>query len=170
MLDADVEEDRKTFQDDTSGQDNAAEQADPEEIMEFNVGQGRIWLVKAGTTLQESCIVCSPLSFNRQVPKFLMERWEKVSAPDVHLATMRVYNGGSKISLLLPHAPQLGANKASHPSYSAQDLMTEYALDVVNPGVENQVVISERPTDPPNGRASLFISCLPTIPASDLKP
>jgi len=82
-----------------------------------------------------------------------MERWEKVSAPDVHLATMRVYNGGSKISLLLPHAPQLGANKAPHPSYNAQDLMTEYALDVVNPGVENQVVVSERPTDPPNGRA-----------------
>jgi len=133
MLDADVEEDRKLFQDDAAGQDNVNDEADPEEIMEFNAGEGRIWLVK--------------------VPKFLMERWGKVAAPDVHLATMRVYNGGSKISLFLPNAPQLAANSKLHPSYHAEGLMTEYALDVVNPGVENQVVISERPTDPPNGRA-----------------
>lgn len=82
-----------------------------------------------------------------------MERWGKVDAPDIHLATMRVFNGGSKISLLLPHAPQLGPSSSFQPAYDPGDLMTEYTLDVVNPGVENQIVISERPTDPPNGRA-----------------
>jgi transcription initiation factor TFIIF subunit beta len=84
-----------------------------------------------------------------------MERWEKVSAPDVHLATMRVFNGGSKIALLLPHAPQLGNKAKAQPAYPSEGLMTEYTLDVVNPGVENQVVVSERPTNPPIGRASM---------------
>jgi len=133
MLEVDGEENRKVFADENTDQGNAVDEADPEELMEFSAGEGRIWLVK--------------------VPKFLMECWEKVSAPDVHLATMRVFNGGSKISLLLPHSPLLGANGTSHPMYSSDGLMTEYTLDVVNPGVENQVVISERPTEPPNGRA-----------------
>jgi transcription initiation factor TFIIF subunit beta len=84
-----------------------------------------------------------------------MERWERISAPDVHLATMRVFNGGSKISLLLPHAPQLYSHPTPQLGYQAEDLMTEYTLEVVNPTVENQVVISERLTEPPNGRASL---------------
>jgi hypothetical protein len=47
MLDGDGDEDRKIFHDNSAGQDNVVDQPDPDEIMEFNTGEGRIWLVKA---------------------------------------------------------------------------------------------------------------------------
>jgi hypothetical protein len=46
-MEVEGDEDRKIFQDEASGQDNAADEADPEELLEFNTGEGRIWLVKA---------------------------------------------------------------------------------------------------------------------------
>jgi transcription initiation factor TFIIF subunit beta len=158
MLDGGGDEDQKVFHNDTAGQEIIVDQADPDEIMEFNTGEGRIWLVKARQP-------AAPRPFWKyahvklwKVPKFLMERWEKILAPDVHLATMRVFDGGSKISLLLPQASRLGTTSTPQLSYQSDDLMTEYTLEVVNPGVENQVVISEQRTESPNGRASMFVT------------
>jgi hypothetical protein len=60
-MDADVEDDRKIFQDDAAGQESAAVEADPEEIMEFNAGEGRIWLVKAGVFPTLTRMLTTPL-------------------------------------------------------------------------------------------------------------
>ena len=112
----------------------------PDETLEFTNGDGRIWLVK--------------------IPKFLMELWQKVSIPNTHLATMRVYNSDNhneppRISLFLPDAPKLGLDRVtSLPYHVGSTIIREYALDIVNREVENQVVISERDIDPGSSRAS----------------
>jgi len=86
-----------------------------------------------------------------------MERWQAVTTPNIHLATMRVYNskvdGQTRISLFLPDAPQLDPQPGMQPQYDTTRISKEYALDMVNQEVENHLVISERDMDPPRGRA-----------------
>jgi len=135
-MDEDVEtQDRKPFEDEAGAED---EVPDPDEILEFSQGDGRVWLVK--------------------IPKFLMERWQSVTAAHIHLATMRVYNsktpgGKTRISLFLPNATKLGDSRAERVGYDTEGLTQEYELDIVNAVVHNQIVISEKDMDPPKGRA-----------------
>jgi len=53
----------------------------------------------------------------------------------------------------LPDAPRLGADRAAHVQYDTSNLSKEYFLELVNQEVDNQVLVSEKDIDPPNGRA-----------------
>jgi transcription initiation factor TFIIF subunit beta len=98
-----------------------------------------------------------------------MERWSAVTAEDVHLATVRVYNPPpdkpnekTRIILFLPpnrdpndlHGtpPLQHANRPvfdTTTSYTATGPEPDcYELDMVNESVENQIVVAERPKDP----------------------
>jgi len=98
-----------------------------------------------------------------------MERWSAVTAEDVHLATVRVYNPPpdkpnekTRIILFLPPnrdpmdqngtPPPQQANRPvfdSTTSYTATGPEPDcYELDMVNESVENQIVVAERPKDP----------------------
>jgi len=68
-----------------------------------------------------------------------MERWSAINAEDVHLATVRVYtpdapNKKPRIVLFLP--PNSDPAEPDH-----------YEVEMVNDGVENQIVVAERPKD-----------------------
>ena len=73
-----------------------------------------------------------------------MERWANVTREDVHLATIRVFKGSSRIKLYLPENP---ANP-EEPS--------EYELDMVQESVDNQLVVAEKEKEP-GSRARMTI-------------
>ncbi|KAJ7250577.1 transcription initiation factor IIF, beta subunit-domain-containing protein, partial [Mycena rebaudengoi] len=147
-MDAVVDDDKKAFDVDAPGDEDA--QPDPDEQLMLDQGHGRVWLVK--------------------IPKFLLERWTQINREDVHLATVRVYTdskagptGRPRMFLFLP--PNADPSKAdqqlppqahnrpvfAHSTSYAIDGGAEpdcYELDMVNDNVENQVVIAERPKDP----------------------
>ncbi|KAJ6591368.1 transcription initiation factor IIF, beta subunit-domain-containing protein [Mycena sp. CBHHK59/15] len=144
-MDSVVDDDKKAFDVDGPGDDDA--QPDPDEQLMLDQGHGKVWLVK--------------------IPKFLLERWTAINAEDVHLATVRVYtdaivNGRPRMFLFLPPntdpntkqtPPPQTANRPpfAHTTSYAIDGGAEpdcYELDMVNDNVENQVVIAERPKDP----------------------
>jgi transcription initiation factor TFIIF subunit beta len=72
-----------------------------------------------------------------------MERWSAINAEDVQLATVRVYtpdapNKKPRIILFLPR-------NGDPANFNEPDF---YEMDMVNDGVENQIVVAERPKDP----------------------
>lgn len=76
-----------------------------------------------------------------------MERWSRIDAEGVHLATIRVYHGsksltgkGPRIILTLPPSEE-------NPSEEGD----AYEMDMVNDTVQNQVVVAEREKEPGTG-------------------
>jgi transcription initiation factor TFIIF subunit beta len=157
-MDEDVQlEEKKPFSDENAN--DLDDQDVPDEILQLSGGDGRVWLIKVRVILG-SFSICQHA---RKVPRFLMEKWQAVTAPNVHLATMRVYSdkttgGKNRISLFLPDAPQLGSSRTVPQQYDTSGMPKEYLLDIVNQEVENQVVISEREMNPSKGRASEHLS------------
>ncbi|KAJ7668359.1 transcription initiation factor IIF, beta subunit-domain-containing protein [Mycena rosella] len=139
-----VDDDKKPFDVDGTAEEDA--QPDPDEQLMLDQGHGKVWLVK--------------------IPKFLLERWTAINKEDVHLATVRVYNGapGTRTRMFLflppnadptkkqtPPPPNPSRPHFAHATSYAVDGSAEpdcYELDLVNDNVENQVVIAERPKDP----------------------
>jgi len=146
MEDANAEDEKKPF--DAEGQDGEEALPDPDEDLVLDKGNGRVWVVK--------------------IPKHLMQRWRNVTAEDVHLATIRVYDhavsptGKSpRIFLFLPpdpndptpRDPNLPAFDSNAAFFSGGEgggqHVDRYELEMVNSEVDNQLVVAERPKEPP---------------------
>ncbi|KAF4615823.1 hypothetical protein D9613_012434 [Agrocybe pediades] len=149
-MDTQMEDEKKPFDAEVAQEDDS--QPDPDESLMLDQGNGRVWLVK--------------------IPKFLMERWANINVEDMHLATLRVYqpppdkpHQKARIVLFLP--PNRDPNdpnapvppQQEHPNRPVFDTYTSfttngpeptcYELDMVNESVDNQIVVAERPKDPP---------------------
>lgn len=75
-MNAAVEEEKKPFDSEVAAVEEEAH-PDPDEELMLDQGQGKVWMVK--------------------IPKFLMERWSAVDEEDVHLASIRIYEGDPNI-------------------------------------------------------------------------
>lgn len=127
MEDAQADEEKKPFDaEHTTGEDDA--QPDPDEPLMMDAGNGRVWLVK--------------------IPRFLMQRWSKIDAEGVHLATVRVYHDDKAVSGKKPRIVLYLPNPDNPSTIEGGD---EYEMDMINDQVENQIVIAEREKEPGSG-------------------
>lgn len=174
MDDIGLEDDKKKF--DTEGPPDEETQPDPEEELMLDRGNGRVWLVKVrripAEALRPSYRFIWPHNFSFQIPKHLMTRWASIDKDNVHLATIRIYQNAvspsgrsPRIFLFLPpdpndptprapELPEFASDAAYIPGGEGGVHVDRYELDMVNSGVENQLVIAERPKHdalPPSG-------------------
>ncbi|TFK49798.1 hypothetical protein OE88DRAFT_1662476 [Heliocybe sulcata] len=115
MDDVVMDDEKKPFDAEQGAQEEET-QPDPNETLMVDAAAGRVWLVK--------------------IPKHIMERWSRIDADNIELASLRIYEHGPGespyITLHLPPDPATGAQG---------DI---FILEMGKREVQNQIVVAER--------------------------